>query len=94
LLMAVIANDGVEGLLRLLLIGGPIPLGRLSECATLCPFIELCRRSTWGLLLASVSSRLVATAAVLPLGPLVVTGRGRGRNCFSMPCKLWYWSGR
>ena len=87
LLMAVIANEGVDGLLKPLL--GPPPFGRQSECAVTWPFGG-CRFGYGSLFPALVSSRMVVMAVPLLLTPLVVVAvaRGNGRAGFSMPYRL------
>ncbi len=86
LLIAVIANDGVDGLLNPRLGPELFPLGRISECGGPCPLIGPCSLGNGRPFPAFVRSRMVVVATALPLGPavLVATLRGRGRDGFSM----------
>ena len=74
--MAVIANEGVEGLLRPLL-GGP-GSGRLAKWVAACPLTAPCDWGYGGLFPTFVSSRIVVSGAV------PATGRVR----FSMLCTV------
>ena len=85
LLIAVMANDGVDGLRRPLLIGDSLPLGKLSDCTVCWPLAGACNRAMKGLLLALVSSRLLIIVNGVLEKLSVVAGRGRGCNGFSIP---------
>lgn len=86
LLIAVIANDGVEGLLNPRLGPGPFPLGKISEWVGPWPFMGPCDLRNGGVLPTFVSSRMEVIDAAVTLGPPVTVAawRGKGRNGFSI----------